>query len=60
MPDYIVDRFCLLGPVEKQIERLVELSEIGVDQFALYLMHDNIPETLEAYRDKIIPAAADL
>ena len=58
VPDYIVDRFCLLGPVENHIERLQELSEIGVDQFALYLMHDKMPETLDAYRTKIIPAAA--
>jgi alkanesulfonate monooxygenase SsuD/methylene tetrahydromethanopterin reductase-like flavin-dependent oxidoreductase (luciferase family) len=60
VPDYIVDRFCLLGPTEAHIERLAELADIGVDQFALYLMHDNTPETLEAYRTKIIPAAAEL
>ena len=60
VPDYIVDRFCLLGPVEKHIERLAELSDIGVDQFAVYLMHDKTPETLEAYRSKVIPAAARL
>ncbi len=60
VPDYIVDRFCLLGPVEAHVARLAELADIGVDQFALYLMHDNIPETLEAYRTRIIPAAAGL
>jgi alkanesulfonate monooxygenase SsuD/methylene tetrahydromethanopterin reductase-like flavin-dependent oxidoreductase (luciferase family) len=60
VPDDIVDRFCLLGPVEEHIERLSELSEIGVNQFALYLMHDNAPETFDVYRDKVIPAAARL
>ena len=60
VPDDIVDRFCLLGPVEAHLERLAELAEIGVDQFALYLMHDKIPETLEAYRDTVIPATASL
>ena len=60
VPDDIVDRFCLLGPLEAHIDRLAELADIGVDQFALYLMHDNIPETLEAYRARIIPAAAEL
>jgi len=60
VPDYIVDRFCLLGPVENHIERLAELADIGVNQFALYLMHDHVPETLDAYRDIVIPAAASL
>jgi hypothetical protein len=27
-----------------------------VDQFALYLMHDEEEKTLAAYRDEIIPA----
>jgi probable F420-dependent oxidoreductase len=58
VPDDIVDRFCLLGPVERHIERLAELSDIGVNQFALYLMHDRAPETFDAYRSKVIPAAA--
>jgi len=59
VPDDIVDRFCLLGPVERHIERLAELAAIGVNQFALYLMHDRAPETFDAYRDKVIPAAAN-
>ena len=40
MPDEVIDRFCLLGPVERQVERLEELRDLGVDQFALYLQHD--------------------
>ena len=56
VPDEIVDRFCLLGPAAGHVDRLRELAEIGVDQFALYLMHDEEEKTLAAYRDEIIPA----
>jgi probable F420-dependent oxidoreductase len=56
VPDEIVDRFCLLGPATAHVNRLRELTEIGVDQFALYLMHDEEEKTLAAYRDEIIPA----
>ena len=55
VPDAIVDRFCLLGPASAHVDRLAELAELGVDQFALYLMHDRPEETLEAYGDKVIP-----
>jgi probable F420-dependent oxidoreductase len=58
VPDEIVDRFCLLGPAEAHVERLRELAEIGADQFALYLMHDDEEATLDAYGDEIIPALA--
>jgi probable F420-dependent oxidoreductase len=56
VPDYIVDRFCLVGPAEQHIDRLRELASIGADQFAVYLMHDEEEKTLAAYRDEIIPA----
>jgi probable F420-dependent oxidoreductase len=52
----IVDRFCLLGPAEAHLDRLRELAEIGADQFAVYLMHDQQAETLAAYGNTIIPA----
>ena len=56
MPDEVIDRFCLIGPVEAQVERLRELEGLGVDQFALYLQHDAKTETLQAYGDKVLPA----
>jgi probable F420-dependent oxidoreductase len=56
VPDEIVDRFCLLGPASAHIARLRELAEIGADQFAVYLMHDDEENTLEAYGDEVIPA----
>ena len=54
VPDEIIDRFCLLGPAEAHVRRLEELRDLGVDQFALYLMHDAREETLAAYGDGII------
>jgi probable F420-dependent oxidoreductase len=56
VPDSIVDRFCLVGPAAAHIERLAELVSIGADQFALYLMHDDEENTLDAYAEEIIPA----
>lgn len=56
VPDEIIDRFCILGPEEAHIERLQALEALGVDQFAIYLMHDQKDETLNAYGQRIIPA----
>jgi probable F420-dependent oxidoreductase len=56
VPDEIVDRFCVLGTVEDHIEKLSLLAEMGVDQFGIYLMHDDREATLRAYGDKVIPA----
>lgn len=56
MPDEIVDRFCIIGPVEKHIEKLNALRELGVDQFAVYDMHDAQEATIDAYGSKVIPA----
>ncbi|SNT59065.1 F420-dependent oxidoreductase, CPS_4043 family [Asanoa hainanensis] len=58
VPDEIVDRFCLLGPVEAHLDKLQQLRDLGVDQFALYLQHDDKENTLQAYGEKIIPALA--
>jgi probable F420-dependent oxidoreductase len=58
VPDDIVDRFCLTGPVEAHVQRLAELAEIGADQFAVYLMHDQPGQTLAAYGATVIPALA--
>lgn len=59
VPDEIVDRFCLLGPVERHVERLEELRVLGVDQFAIYLQHDGKETTLDAYGEKIMPVIVD-
>jgi probable F420-dependent oxidoreductase len=56
VPDAIVDRFCLLGPESAHVDRLQELAELGVDHFAIYLMHDDPDKTLEAYGHHVLPA----
>ena len=56
VPDEIVDRFCVLGTADDHIAKLTQLKEIGVDQFAGYLQHDNKEETLRVYGETIMPA----
>jgi alkanesulfonate monooxygenase SsuD/methylene tetrahydromethanopterin reductase-like flavin-dependent oxidoreductase (luciferase family) len=59
VPDEIVDRFCIVGPVETHIERMRQLKDLGVDQFSIYLQHDDKDHTLAAYGEKVLPAIAD-
>jgi probable F420-dependent oxidoreductase len=59
VPDEIVDRFCILGTTDDHIDKLEQLKAIGVDQFAVYLQHDNKEETLRQYGETIIPALRD-
>ncbi|MFB9314301.1 TIGR03842 family LLM class F420-dependent oxidoreductase [Nocardioides plantarum] len=59
VPDEIVDRFCLLGTPEQHVAKLEELKAIGVDQFAVYLQHDNKEETMRLYGESIMPALRD-
>ncbi|MEI7778298.1 MAG: TIGR03842 family LLM class F420-dependent oxidoreductase [Actinomycetes bacterium] len=56
VPDEIIDRFCILGPVEAHIEKINALKALGVDQVALYLQHDANEETLHRYANEIMPA----
>ncbi len=59
VPDDIVDRFCIVGPVEEHIDRMVALKNLGVDQFSVYLQHDDKDHTLQVYGEKVIPAVAE-
>jgi probable F420-dependent oxidoreductase len=54
--DEIVDRFCIVGPVEEHIRRLKELRDIGVTQFNIYLMCGGEEETVESYGRDVVPA----
>ncbi|MFI9773542.1 TIGR03842 family LLM class F420-dependent oxidoreductase [Streptomyces sp. NBC_01003] len=56
VPDEIVDRFCLIGTAQDHVEKLRALRELGVDQFALYAMHDAKEEVIDAYGEHVIPA----
>ncbi|NUU24227.1 MAG: TIGR03842 family LLM class F420-dependent oxidoreductase [Streptomycetaceae bacterium] len=55
VPDEIVERFCLIGSVETQLQRLMELRDLEVDQFAVYAMHDAREATIQAYGERVIP-----
>ena len=59
VPDEIVDRFCIVGPAEVHIERMRQLKDLGVDQFSIYLQHDDKDHTLAAYGEKVLPALAE-
>lgn len=59
VPDEIVDRFCIIGAPEEHVRRIDELKALGVDQFAVYLQHDDKDRTLAAYGERIIPAVQE-
>ena len=59
VPDEIIDRFCIIGPVEEHVRRLEELKALGVTQFAVYLQHDDKDHTLAQYGEKVIPAVQE-
>ncbi|MFF4526696.1 TIGR03842 family LLM class F420-dependent oxidoreductase [Streptomyces bluensis] len=56
VPDEIVNRFCLIGPASAHVEKLRALRELGVDQFAVYAMHDAKEKVIEQYGREVIPA----
>jgi probable F420-dependent oxidoreductase len=58
--DESVDRFCVTGEVDEQIEKLRQLAAIGVKQFNIYLMSGDEERILETYGEKIIPALSGL
>jgi alkanesulfonate monooxygenase SsuD/methylene tetrahydromethanopterin reductase-like flavin-dependent oxidoreductase (luciferase family) len=53
--DEVVDRFCIVGPVEEHLRRLRELADLGVTQFNIYLMSGDEEATLDVYGEKILP-----
>jgi probable F420-dependent oxidoreductase len=55
VPDDIVDRFCLIGPPQAHLAKLAALRDLGVDQFAIYDMHDAKEAVIDAYGEHIIP-----
>ena len=56
VPDTIVDRFCLIGTVDEHLEKLDRLRAAGVDQFAIYAMHDDVDGVIDTYGSRIVPA----
>jgi probable F420-dependent oxidoreductase len=54
--DEVVDRFCVVGPVKAQLEKLHKLASVGVTQFNLYLMCGDEEESLDIYQREVLPA----
>ena len=54
--DEVVDRFCLVGPVEAHVAKLRELERVGVTQFNIYLMCGEEEGTLETYKKEVLPS----
>jgi probable F420-dependent oxidoreductase len=52
--DEVVDRFCLVGPVEAHRRKLEKLAEVGVTQFNIYLMCGEEEQTLEIYEREVL------
>jgi probable F420-dependent oxidoreductase len=53
--DEVVDRFCLVGPVEAHHAKLRKLASVGVTQFNLYLMCGDEEQTLDVYEREVLP-----
>jgi len=53
--DEVVDRFCLVGPVEAHRQKLKKLAEAGVTQFNIYLMCGEEEQILEVYKREVMP-----
>jgi probable F420-dependent oxidoreductase len=52
--DEVVDRFCLVGPLEAHRQKLKKLAEVGVTQFNIYLMCGDEEQTLQIYQREIL------
>lgn len=52
--DEVVDRFCLLGPAQAQIQKLKTLAAAGVTQFNLYLMSGDEEEQLRLFQREVM------
>jgi len=53
--DEVIDRFCLVGPVEAHQRKLRELESVGVTQFNIYLMCGDEEQTIDIYQNKVLP-----
>jgi hypothetical protein len=53
--DEVVDRFCVVGPVEAHHEKLRKLASVGVTQFNLYLMCGDEEQSLDIYQRDVLP-----
>ncbi|MCL4879602.1 MAG: TIGR03842 family LLM class F420-dependent oxidoreductase [Anaerolineae bacterium] len=54
--DSVIDRFGILGPLDKHVEKIGELKAVGVTQFNIYLMCGDEENIVEQYGKHVIPA----
>ena len=53
--DEVIDRFCLVGPIEQHRKKLEALRKVGVTQFNIYLMCGDEEQTLDIYSREVLP-----
>lgn len=53
--DEVIDRFCLVGPIDHHRKKLDALRKVGVTQFNIYLMCGDEEQTLDIYQRQILP-----
>jgi len=56
--DEVIDRFCIIGPVEAHRKKLEALRKVGVTQFNIYLMCGEEEQTLDVYSREVLPVYA--
>jgi probable F420-dependent oxidoreductase len=56
--DEVIDRFCLVGPIEDHHKKLEALKKVGVTQFNIYLMCGEEEQTLDIYGREVLPQYA--
>jgi probable F420-dependent oxidoreductase len=56
--DEVIDRFCIIGPIEAHRQKLEALRKVGVTQFNIYLMCGEEEKTLDTYAREILPLYA--
>ena len=52
--DEVIDRFCLVGPIEQHRKKLEALRKVGVTQFNIYLMCGEEEQTLDIYGREVL------
>src|SRR5258706_7614332 len=54
--DDVVDRFCLVGPVEGHLNKFRTLADVGVTQFNVFLICGGEEDKLQKYEKEVLPA----
>jgi hypothetical protein len=57
--DEVIDRFCLVGPIEEHRKKLEALRKVGVTQFNIYLMCGDEEKTVDIYTREVLPVYAN-